>query len=112
MTNPGYEANGQRHRVNVFLPSTSVDSRGQRTGADAIKASNIHAEITTLSGRQLEQARQVVSDATHRVKMRHPGVTLTTKHYLKFGTRTLHIGYIDDDGQQSREYTLICGEDV
>ncbi len=107
-----YNVNGHRHRVDIYLPSTSVDSRGQRTGADDLKLEAVPAEITTLTGRQLEVARQVVSNATHQVKMRWPGFTLNTKHYLQFGTRKLQIGHIDDSEHIGRELTLLVGEDT
>ena len=107
-----YNVNGHRHLVDVYLPSTTVDSRGHRTGADTLKIENVPAEIETLSGRQLELSRQIVSNASHLVKLRYVGFDLTTKHYLKFGSRTLHIGHIDDAEQIGREFTLTCEEDV
>jgi SPP1 family predicted phage head-tail adaptor len=112
MVQRSYNVNGHRHRVDIYLQSTTQDSRGHRTGDDTLKVQMVPAEIITLSGRQLEIARQTVSNATHRVKMRYPGLDLTTQHYLQFGTLKLHIGHVDDSEQINREFTLICGEDV
>jgi len=101
-----------RHRVDIQLPSTTQGTRGQRTGSSTTKAESIPCSIETLTGRELELARQVVSNATVRVTMRYPGITLTTKHFLMFGDRQLNIGHINDVDQIGREFILTCGEAV
>ncbi len=101
-----------RHRVDIKLPSDTKDSRGQRSGVATITATRVPCSIETLAGRELEIARQVVSNATLLVKMRSPGFDLTTKHFLLFGTRQLNIGHINDVNQIGREFILTCGEAV
>ena len=101
-----------RHRVDIKLPSDTKDSRGQRTGDPVVKASRVQCSIETLNGRELEIARQVVSNATLRVRMRYPGFDLTTKHFLTFGTRQLNIGHVNNVDQIGREFILTCSEAV
>ena len=101
-----------RHRVAIKLPSDTKGTRGQRTGDPTTVVLSVPCSVETLAGRELELARQVVSNATLKVKMRYPGFAITTRHFLLFGTRTLNIGHINDVDQIGREFILTCGEEV
>lgn len=105
-------AGPKRHRVDIKLPSTTQGTRGQRTGDSTTKAERVQCSIQTLAGRELEIARQVVSNATLEVRMRWPGFDVTTKHFLQFGTRTLNIGHVNNVDQLNHELILTCGEAV
>lgn len=105
------QAGALRHRVAIKLPSTAVGDYGQRTGTDTTVAV-VWAAIETLTGREAEQARQLYASATLRVTLRYRSdLALTTKHYLTFGTRTIHIAHIDQRDQRKDTWVLLCGED-
>ncbi len=60
-----------RHRVNVLLPSTTAGSRGSnRSGNPTTVLTNVPCAIETLSGVELELARQTFARATSKVTMR------------------------------------------
>lgn len=101
-----------RHRVDVKLPTTSLGSRGQRSGSDTLVVSDVPCEIVTLSGRELELARQTYPRASLLVTMWRPGLDITSQHYLQFGSRRLEIGAVVDEDQLGLKYLLTCGEAV
>lgn len=101
----------KRHLVQIYLPSTSVSDRGQRTGADTLVLDNVFASVESLAGRELEQARQVFASASLRVRLfGDPNVPLNTKHYILFGSRRIGIGFVGDLEQVHYEYVLLCSE--
>lgn len=102
----------KQHYVTIKRPSTTLGTKGQRSGSDSTLLENVPCSIETLSGRELELARQTVADATHRVIMwADPSNPLLTSDYLVLGTRTLRIGHFDDVDQQGLEYMLLCVEE-
>ena len=102
-----------RHQVNVYLPSTSVDDYGRRTGDDTLVYAAVPAFIEQLTALELIRARQVYPEATHRLQMIvFPGHGISSKHYLKFGDRTLHIGAVIDEQNIGVEIELLCKEEL
>ena len=99
-----------RHRTNITARSSTTGARGQRTGTDTVKVYSWPCSIETLSGREGELARQVFPSATLKVVGRYPGLTVTTEHFLKFGTRTLEIGHVNNVDQLNDQIELLCGE--
>ena len=95
-----------------MLPSQDLGERGRRQGPDTVVLANVPCSIETLSGRELEVARQLYATATARVELHgDPAAPLTPQHYLLFGTKKLHIGHVDDVDRLGVEYVLLCGED-
>ena len=102
-----------RHQVDIYLPSTSVDELGRRTGSDTVALANVPAQIVQLSALELIRARKIWSEATHQVRLvLYPDHGITSKHYLKFGTRTLHVGAIVDEDLSQVVVTLLCREET
>lgn len=102
----------KRHFGTIKRPSTTKGVKGQRTGNDTIVLRDVPCSIETLSGRELEIARQTVADATHRVRIwADPDNPIATTDYLVFGSRTLRIGHYDDPEQQGLEWVLLCSEE-
>lgn len=100
-----------RHRVAIQAKASTYDSRGQNS-ASWSTSTTVWAQIETLTGKELEQARKNYADATHRVTMRYlSAATLTTKNRLLFGSRALNIGSINKVDQVSESLIVICGED-
>lgn len=108
------DARKLRHSVDIALPGEALTDRGQvLKGTPQIVARGEPCEITTLSGRELEQARQIFGMATHRVKLRfNSAVELSPRHLLLFRGRRLNIGFVDNVGQLDRELLVLCGEEV
>ena len=104
---------GKRHQVDVMLPSATLDRHGQRTGADTTVLEGIPAEIIQLTGIELVRAQRIWATATYSVRVTlYPNHGLTTKHYLLWGTRKLHVGAIIDENGTQYEVQMLCGEEV
>ncbi|WP_425399658.1 phage head closure protein [Aeoliella sp.] len=81
-----------RHKIDIAYRTASTGSRGGPTSTDWEDLyTNVPAHIEQLSGTELEQARQLVPESTHKFVIRyHGGVSL--------GDRILFSGafyYID-----------------
>jgi len=102
-----------RHQVDVYLPATGLDSYGRRSGSDTLIYAAVPAAIEQLTALELIRARQIFPEATHRVSLTlFPGHAVTSKNYLKFGSRTLHIGAVIDAENIGVELGLLCREEV
>lgn len=101
-----------RQRVDVRVPSESIDSRGQVTGDDVVVCRQWPCEIVTPSGSEFEQARQVFPSVTHVVRgWARQGVEITQRHLLRWGSRTLNIGHVRTRANQRGLVELLCSED-
>lgn len=105
-------ANGaKRHRVDIMRPASGEDSRGQRAGQPTTLLASVPAEIVTLTGRELEQARQTYAAATFQVELYgDPTIPIRELDYLLFGTRKLFIGHVGDPQLNGIDLTLLCAE--
>lgn len=85
---------------------------GQPTGPPELIARGVQCAIEALSGRELENARQQMANASYRVKLR-PGLPLTPSHYLVngHGGQRLNIGFVDNDTAPGVWQFLTCGVD-
>lgn len=102
-----------RHRATVRRPSSTLDSRGQRGGTDATIMADVPCSITPLSGRELEQARQTVAEASHRVEMyADPEHPLQPIDYLEIGRRILWVRWVQDLDEKGVAYALLCEEEL
>ena len=107
------EPGSLRHQVDIYRPSASIGSRGQRTGSPTLLLAEVPCSIETLSGLEMIRAQKQFADATHRVHLHaDPDTPLTPRDYLLFGTRTLNIGAIEDVDQIGVECVLLCKEDI
>jgi head-tail adaptor len=102
----------KRHFITIKRPSSLTGTKGQRTGNDTILLRDVPASVETLSGNELELARQTVANATHRVIVwADPENPITTRDYCLFGARVLRIGHYDDPEQKGLEWVLLCSEE-
>ena len=105
----------KRHAVTIRRPVTVLGTRGQldTDTQPLIVAKDVPCSIENLNGRELEYARQIVADATKRVRLfDDPAWSLTSKDYLEFGSRRLNIGYVDHPDEIELEAVLLCAEAV
>ena len=103
--NPGM----RRHRVWVESNHPAQASRGVVAPDNWIADFPKWARLEPLSGRELEYARQVVADATHKVTMLYTD-EITTKNRLNYDGRIFSIEAIQDKEERRVEMTLICIE--
>jgi len=68
-----------------------------------------YAAIRSLSGREFFAAQQVMSTATHEIKMRWP-CDMTVRDRIKFGQRAFDIVNITNIAERNIELILTCVE--
>lgn len=104
----------KRHEVNIMRSATTLDSRGQASGSPVTVVSSVPCSIEQLNGRELERARQLMADASLRVRFFYDASwSLTTKDWLERTTDSskIHIGHIQDPDETDLEVTLTCAEE-
>lgn len=101
-----------RHRFELQEQADGEDSAGQKNG-EWTTIGRFMGSLETLSGGELENARQTVNEATVRIVTRGaPSILLSadaTKR-LKLRSRVFFIGHVDDVDGKGREIVLLCGE--
>ena len=106
-------AGKKRFRLDIQKPPTERDAFGRPTGDWTTVAGSIPAAIRTLSGNEVEVARQLVAKATHMVNIGFlHKLTVTTKHRFKFGDRIFNIGHVDDVDELKLELDCLVSEDL
>lgn len=85
-----------RHKAAIeTFNETSKSDRGHPIGQWVSLYEFVPMQIETLNGRELEDARQIVPTATHKVTMRyHPDIT--TKERINFNEVIFNIEHIDN----------------
>ena len=103
-----------RHIVDVMRPTEALDGYGQTQGNPQIVMRQWPCSIETLSGREVEQARTVFAEATHKVEgYGDPARPFKERDYLtggSIGSRVLGIGFKNDKQQNGIHLSLLCGE--
>lgn len=97
-----------RHKLIIQERSTALGSRGQAS-ANWTDVGTVWGSVQTLSGRELELAKRLYVDATHRIEVRFHSA-ITEERRLKFGERYFGIGAVDNDEQRDRTLILLCAE--
>ncbi len=100
-----------RHRIDIETKTTTRGDRGLNTDTWSALHSTVPASVVTLSGRELELARQLVAEATDVVTIRYYS-GIDTKARVKFGTRYLQIAHINNVDNRDIELQLTCTETV
>lgn len=97
-----------RHRITIEARAAGTGTRGESTGSWSTAVER-WASIRTLSGDEAERARQRSPEARLEVRIRY-WAGLTTRHRIKFGSRILQIGFVEDVDQLHVEMVLLCSE--
>lgn len=101
-------AGTMRHRVTIQTRKQSTGSRGESTE----QWTDEHyrwSDVKHLSGRELEQARQLVATATTSFTMRKPNLfELTPKHRICFRGETYNIKAVTPSGAMLEDVTALC----
>lgn len=108
-------------RVNVMRPTKTTDTIGNTRGKPETIIADWPCSITTLSGRELELARQTFAAASLKVEgYGDPKRPIRETDYLEFDDgvistkdepRKLHVGVVIDADQNGIELSLLCGEE-
>lgn len=94
--------------ITLLAPSTVRDSETGEFG-DSTEFQTLFANISALSGRELEKAQQLVAEVTHKVVLPYlPGVT--TAMMVRFRGRFFQIESITDPDESQIELRLLCRE--
>jgi SPP1 family predicted phage head-tail adaptor len=89
-----------RHRVSLYRDAAStVNAANEPVESAELVAADLPAEVVELSGRELERARQVQSEVSLKVTLRH-NADVTADRWFIYGTRRLDIvAALDPDGR-------------
>lgn len=101
-----------RHYVNVEHKVTTgpTDTRGHTVAEWQTLYADVPAEVVTLSGREVELARQITASADHRITIRyHSGITEEMRFAL--GDRVFNIVWINNVDQRNRTLETLCTEE-
>jgi head-tail adaptor len=114
MPDPRPRIGAKRYQVDVCLPAAgALDSLGQRKGSPTTLYASVPAAIEQLTGLELVRAQRICASASYRVTItacQNHGIT--SRHYLLWGTRRLHVGAVIDTDGTGLELQLLCGEEV
>lgn len=100
-----------RHRLKIQKNAGegTYDASYGAVTPDWQNVSELQASVRTLSGRELEYARQTVGDVTHEITHRYNSL-LTIRHRYKFGDRVFAIGHVDNVDQRNVVHKSLCME--
>ncbi len=100
-----------RHLVEIQAPIYAPDARGGSTtpsGYTAVFSAN--AAIYTAGGRETSMASQIVSQVSHVVKIRWPGMMVKPNYQVLFSGHTFTVQYVEDVLERNRVLLLYCLE--
>lgn len=98
-----------RHNITIERRSLVLDALGHESATWKPITSSIPAQVTELSGRELERAKQQVAECSVRILLRFTDCVRTDR--IKYGTRTLQVESVTPD-ERAREITLLCVETI
>ena len=97
-----------RHKMQLETPESAVVKGVPTTTWYPDGA--VYADVNPLAGRELEQARQTVADATHQIRVRWTPDRYQTRQRLVMNGRYFYIEAIQNVGERNRDGILICVE--
>ena len=104
------QAGKLRHRGTIQQATETLDAQGNATPTWSTFADR-WMDIQPLTGRELWSARQVQSQVSHKIVLRHlSGVT--TKMRVSVRSRTFNIESIINANERDRMLELMCTEVV
>lgn len=99
-----------RHLIDIYEDSeTGTGDRGETVTTEVSVYEDVPASVLKLSGRELENSRQLVAEASYKVTVRyHSGLDSTQR--VVFGSKVLQIGDINNPEQRNQWLILTCSE--
>ena len=98
-----------RKRVTILRSVDGVDSFGQSYVASQTTLGPYWCQLTPLSGRSLEIARQLREDVTHKITLRYSGQVYPTDN-LQIDGRVFQVAAALNIDERNRTYELTCTE--
>lgn len=99
-----------RHRLEIQAATEARDAAGGVTRTWATEAT-VWGAVEPFRGREVFEAGQVESEATHRIIVRYRG-NLTSDKRIKFGTRVFNIDFVANRDERNREIEILAVERV
>lgn len=99
-------------RVSIQSKTITRGSRGSQveTWVDDFTT---WGEVKTLTGREIEAAKQIHAESTVEVNIRYStSREVTSQKRVMYGTRTLHILAVINVNEENKELKLLCKEVV
>lgn len=96
-----------RHSITIERYTETTDEFGQSQRVWSSFATR-HANIEPLFGVALERAKQIDVQTTHRLTIRHAGITPDDR--VQFGSRTFNVLYVLDVEERGIQEQLYCIE--
>lgn len=97
-----------RHKLSLETPANTTDKGVVTT--TWYPAGEVFGDVSQLSGRELEQARQIVAEATHQIKTRWSPDRFEPKQRLSLDGRYFYVENVNNVGERNREIILTCVE--
>lgn len=99
-----------RHRVVVERATDGTDAYGDQVPT-WVELATVWASVEPLSGREYLAAAHIQADVSTRIVLRGiPGVTLTPKDRIRYGSRLFDIKQIVDRDSENVELQLLTLE--
>jgi SPP1 family predicted phage head-tail adaptor len=106
-------AGRRRNRVMVTPPTPALDEMHQVIPTyNVANATPCWAEITPLLGGELEKAKALSADVTHRVKLLYYAASVNPRTRIEHRGRTLEVVAALNTDERNRELVCMCKEDV
>ena len=102
-----------RHQVILQAPSESQDTFGEQVITYPSDTLTAWGKIEPLTGRELERAKAMQAESTHKITLRYDGdVAVTPKYRAKFGSRFFDILQLIDMEERNIVWEALCKERV
>lgn len=98
-----------RHRVNIVRETHSPDGFGELIPSGETIVSTQWAEVKPLQGRELEIARQLRAETTHRITLRR-GSEILPSDRITFKDRRFEILEVIDTEERGIEIRILASE--
>lgn len=104
------EAGKLRHRVTIQKRSRAQDPSGEESDVFTAIA-EVWASVEPLTGREQFTAQQILSEVTHRIRMRYiPGITVSARDRIVYGTRLFDIQFPANLEERNKELEITAKE--
>lgn len=96
--------------INRYTPTTSAVT-GEKLAGYTAATPQVWAEIVPLSGRELLNAQQIVTDSTHQIRMRYTA-NVSHRDQILFNGRTFEIDAMNNTDERNIELVMLAHEAV
>jgi SPP1 family predicted phage head-tail adaptor len=109
MPRPHIAAGELRHVIAIMQPTLAQDANGNISPSAQALVANARAKVEALTGRELYQAQQRVSEVTHRITIRWQA-GIKAKQNVWFDSRQFQIEAVENPDEVHHLLSLLCIE--